>query len=76
MPDIIFYAIIAVLFIWFLKVSNGTKWGVNLKRVICPVCQTRQPIIRMPNSLDQGLWGGTTCPKCQTKLDKYGNIIR
>jgi ssDNA-binding Zn-finger/Zn-ribbon topoisomerase 1 len=76
MDNIVLYVILAGLFIWFIKVSNNkSKWGINLKRVICPVCQTKQPIIRMPKTGKQALWGGTTCPKCQTNLDKYGNII-
>ncbi|GAC1551714.1 MAG: hypothetical protein NVS3B13_06380 [Mucilaginibacter sp.] len=65
-----------VVFIWLRKAGKEkSKWGINLKRVYCPVCQTKQPIIRMPDNVTQGLWGGTTCPKCHAKLDKYGNII-
>jgi len=77
MADIYFYTILAVGFIIWLWWSskNKSKWGINLTRVTCPVCQTKQPMIRMPGSAEQALWGGTTCPKCGAKLDKYGNII-
>lgn len=77
MTDIFFYAVVAAGFIIWLWWSskNKSKWGINLTRVTCPVCQTKQPMIRMPGSAEQALWGGTTCPKCGTKLDKYGNII-
>jgi len=77
MIKLIIYAVLVVgLVIWFRKANkNKSKWGMNFKRVYCPVCQTKQPIIRMPNSREQRLWGGTTCPKCQTNLDKYGNVI-
>jgi hypothetical protein len=46
------YAIIAIPFIiWLIKASKDkSKWGINLKRVYCPVCHTKQPIIRMPGS--------------------------
>lgn len=77
MVKLIIYAVTAiVLIIWFRNASkNKSKWGMNFKRVICPVCQTKQPVIRMPGSLDQAAWGGTTCPKCHTRLDKYGDVI-
>jgi hypothetical protein len=71
------YAILAIVFVVFfiLASKNKSKFGINLKRVYCPVCQTKQPFIRMPGTGEQALFGGTTCPKCHTKLDKYGNII-
>lgn len=77
MTQLIIYAIILSGFaIWLIKVSKSkSKWGVNLKRVYCPVCKTRQPIIRMPANPQQAMWGGGTCPKCHTNLDKYGNVI-
>lgn len=77
MIQVFIYMIIAIVsVILFRKASKDkSKWGINLMRVYCPVCQTKQHFIRMPNSGEQALWGGTTCPKCHTKLDKYGNII-
>lgn len=76
MTSVIIYAIITIpLIIWFVvKSKNGSKWGINLARVVCPVCHTKQPIIRMPANAEQAMWGGTTCPKCQTNLDKYGKV--
>jgi len=75
--DIIQYSIIIIGFIiWlFIASKNKTKYGINLKRVYCPVCITKQPVIRMPDSVEQGLNGGTTCPNCETRLDKYGDVI-
>jgi ssDNA-binding Zn-finger/Zn-ribbon topoisomerase 1 len=68
--------IIICVVIWLRIASkNKSKFGVNLKRIYCPVCNTKQPIIRMPGNGNQFLYGGTTCPKCHTNLDKYGNVI-
>jgi RNase P subunit RPR2 len=75
--NLILTAVILVAFaIWLFIISkNKSRLGINLKRVYCPVCNTKQPIIRMPANGDQFLYGGTTCPKCTANLDKYGNII-
>jgi hypothetical protein len=67
--------IIAVFIFILVKSKDKSKWGINLKRVYCPVCGAKQPIIRMPDSMEQAAWGGTTCPKCHTRLDKYGKVI-
>jgi RNase P subunit RPR2 len=65
------------LIIFFVRASkNKSKLGINLKRVYCPVCGTKQSIVRMPESVDQALYGGTTCPKCHANLDKYGEVIK
>ena len=77
MTQLIIFATLAAAFaIWLIIASKDkSKWGINLKRVYCPVCQTKQPVARLPKSGSQALWGGTTCPKCHTNLDKYGNVI-
>jgi hypothetical protein len=77
MIQVFIYAIIAIGFVIWLVIAskNKSKFGINLKRVYCPICQTKQPIVRMPKGGAQTLWGGTTCPNCQANLDKYGDII-
>jgi hypothetical protein len=77
MTQLIIISITIIAFVtWQIIASkNKSKWGMNLKRVECPVCQTKQPIFRWPDSSTQAAWGGTTCPKCHTRLDKYGKII-
>jgi len=77
MTQLIIFATLAAAFvIWLIIASkNKSKWGINLKRVHCPVCQTKQPIVRIPKNGSQALWGGTTCPNCHANLDKYGNVI-
>jgi len=75
----IIIATIPIIFftVWLVvKSKNKSKFGVNLKRVYCPVCGTKQPIIRIPKNGDQFLFGGTTCPKCHANLDKYGDVIK
>ena len=68
--------IVLSLFIFFKRASKKqSPLGMNFKRVYCPVCGTKQPIIRMPESISQTMIGGTTCPKCHANLDKYGNLI-
>jgi ssDNA-binding Zn-finger/Zn-ribbon topoisomerase 1 len=77
MEIIITAVVISCVFIWLLIASKKqSKFGVNLKRVYCPVCNTKQPIIRMPESGNQFLYGGTTCPVCHKNLDKYGNVLQ
>lgn len=75
--DFITASVIATLVIvWLILASrNKSKFGVNLKRVYCPICKTKQPIIRMPENPDQFLYGGTTCPGCNANLNKYGDVI-
>jgi hypothetical protein len=75
--NFILTAVIVIgLFIFFKRASkNQSPFGMNFKRVYCPVCGTKQPIIRMPGSISQTMIGGTTCPKCQANLDKYGKLI-
>jgi len=77
MTDFITYAtIVIVCFIVFAIAGKyKSKWGISLKRKYCPVCGTKQPMVRWPANMQQMLWGGTTCPKCHANLDKYGNVI-
>lgn len=56
--------------------NKNAKWGVNIKKIICPDCGTQQPRIRMPKSLREALWGGTTCNNCGCKMDKFGQKIK
>jgi hypothetical protein len=48
------------------------KWGWNRRRVFCPRCHSRQPIIRIPTSWRQFWWGGWTCKACGCEVDKWG----
>jgi len=48
------------------------KYGMNLKEVRCPNCAEKMPKVRKPANRRQTLWGGWTCNKCGTEMDKYG----
>lgn len=62
--------------IWLIIMSKRkSKYGLNFKRVYCPVCGNKQPMVRVPKNQNQILYGGNTCSKCQAELDKYGNVI-
>ena len=47
-------------------------FGINLKTVNCPKCNTEQPKIRKPEGWIEILSGGNTCENCGCKMDKYG----
>ena len=69
--------IIVVIFLFSLikKDSKFADLGINLKRIYCPNCNKKQPIVRKPNNQRQVLYGGNTCEKCGTEMDKYGTEI-
>jgi hypothetical protein len=75
--NIISYGLLPLALVWFFiqKSRKKSKWGIPTKRAYCPVCQTKQPFVRIPKNARQLIWGGTTCPKCRTELDKYGAVI-
>jgi len=52
------------------------KWGINRKRVICLRCHSSAPVIRLPTSSRQAMWGGWTCKSCGCEIDKWGAEMR
>jgi len=62
-----------------LLVLYGTfaknRWGINLDPTACPRCQKMFPRVRKPNSLQQALWGGSTCEACGIEVDKWGRRV-
>jgi hypothetical protein len=54
------------------------RWGINLQGLggaDCPRCGESQPAVRVPRSLNQALWGGWTCPGCDSEIDKWGREV-
>lgn len=73
---IITVVLVIGMIIWFIDQSRRkTKYGLNFKRVYCPICKTKLPIIRKPLNERQKQYGGWTCPNCTTELDKYGDEV-
>ena len=53
--------------------QEKTKMGINLKPPTnCPVCAMPLAKVRIPRSRAEALWGGWTCTRCETALDKWG----
>lgn len=75
--NMVSYGILILVLVVFLlkKTHDKSNLGINLKRVYCPVCQTKQPFIRTPLNQRQALYGGHTCRICNTEIDKYGVAI-
>jgi hypothetical protein len=51
------------------------RWGINVDPVSCPRCNAPLPQIREPQTLQQSLWGGGTCPACGVEVDKWGREV-
>ena len=71
--------IFGLLGIGMVLVVYGTiaknRWGINGDPVSCPRCNTPLPRIRKPQTLQQALWGGGTCPACCADVDKWGREV-
>lgn len=66
------------LIVWDTIRRRG-RWGINFKGLAglqCPRCREPLPVIRVPKSLRETLWGGCTCKKCGCQVDKWGEPIR
>jgi hypothetical protein len=48
------------------------RWGIPLEAVSCARCGEPVPLVRVPASVQQALWGGWTCPRCGLENDKWG----
>ncbi|WP_298538054.1 hypothetical protein [uncultured Algibacter sp.] len=79
MNTILIGIIVGIVLVFFLslikKDDKLAHLGINLSRIYCPNCNEKQPIVRKPNSQRQALYGGHTCRKCGTEMDKYGEEI-
>ena len=68
--------VLLILLTLIKKDSKYSKFGVNLYRIYCPKCNLKQPVIRKPNNQRQAMYGGHTCKKCSTEMDKFGTEIK
>ena len=62
--------------IWRDSRRQSGRWGINRARLRCPECGADHPRVRLPASLQQTLWGGSTCRVCGTEVDKWGVRVR
>jgi len=55
--------------------TDRSNMDINLDNVNCPECSEKMPALRIPKSMQQIMWGGWTCPKCDCKMDKFGKKL-
>jgi hypothetical protein len=48
------------------------RWGINSRPGACVKCGEPAPVVRLPKSVREWLWGGWTCSTCGLELDKWG----
>jgi hypothetical protein len=72
---IFFICLVSFALLLLIGTLFRTRWGINFKPVKCPRCGTPAPKIRAPTSVDETLWGGSTCQNCGCKMDKWGRDI-
>jgi hypothetical protein len=57
-------------------VRGRGNWGMNFNPPQeCRECGERLPMVRVPTSFRQALWGGWTCTYCGAEIDKWGRVI-
>jgi hypothetical protein len=56
-------------------VRQRGRWGLNFSAPRCRHCTTPMPVVRVPASFSQALWGGWTCSECGLEVDKWGEPI-
>lgn len=49
-------------------------FAMSRKPVKCPACGREQPERRTPASMEQAMWGGSTCQGCGADLDSRGRL--
>ncbi len=57
-------------------ITRSGSFGVNLGSgpIHCGNCNQRLNAFRVPDGLNEAMFGGGTCPKCGKKLDKWGKV--
>lgn len=75
---IIFFLILfaAVVLVVADSIRGKGRFGINFKTPTCPTCGNKMPAVRAPKSLNQALWGGSTCTFCGTEIDKWGKVVK
>jgi len=58
-----------------MKDKTKPAIALNLNAVNCPKCSTRQPQTRFPRNWRQFFFGGWTCERCETEMDRFGRVV-
>ncbi len=73
------FLLLIPLFLVIIGTVTKSKWGINIKGIFipikCPNCGKELPRVRFPGSTEEVKWGGSTCPNCKTKVDKWGRKL-
>jgi len=57
-------------------VRGRGNWGIPGRMpTACPECGEPLPMVRVPTSFRQAMWGGWTCTYCGCEIDKWGKVI-
>lgn len=48
--------------------------AMSRQPVKCAACGREQPVSRTPASMEQAMWGGSTCEGCGASLDSRGRL--
>lgn len=80
MSDRVFFGLILIVVgppiaLLVLRYVFGFDVGINPFRVKCPRCNAKMPYVRVPMNERQEMWGGWTCHKCGTEMDKWGKEV-
>lgn len=49
-------------------------FAMSRKPIKCPNCGREQPRARTPTSMEQMMWGGSTCQACGAEMDARGKL--
>lgn len=76
MPELQYGAVIGGL-VGGAVSGGGFVFALSLlrSRKHCAVCGVVQPRFRLPRTVRQWAWGGWTCRRCGTELDRQGRRV-
>jgi len=63
-----------IVFVTYGTIAKNS-WGINVRPISCPRCNTPLSTVRQPQNIRQTLWGGWTCIKCGAEVDKCGREV-
>ena len=70
------WALPVLALVWMASLNPTSrfaqKYGINLRPVYCPNCGKKQSRVRAPKDNEEAMFGGSTCPACGTRMNKYG----